>query len=125
MVALSHSRRRLHCLLAMALFAWLMLAVAPFGAWLHAASTQASATTAHTSQGSMPMSEAGCCGDHAGQPDRHASHSCNCALPCAGALPSAQAGLAALSLAAARYPPPRPIEAPLSGHAPPLRPPLA
>jgi hypothetical protein len=126
MVVFLRSRRRLRCLSAMALFAWLMLAVAPFVAWPPMASAQQMATPdAHASHASMPMDGAGCCDGHAGMPDRSATPACQCALPCAGVLPSTPAGLAALPLIRAGYAPPHPIEAPLSGFAPPLRPPLA
>jgi hypothetical protein len=127
MVVLLRSRGRLRCLLAMALLAWLMLAIAPFGAWT--AAQPAPATTMHASHASMPMDQAGCCDgaahDHAGRTDPLAAHPCHCALPCAGMLPATHPGLAALPAMPARYASPRPQEAPLSGHAPPLRPPLA
>lgn len=126
MVVFLRSRGRLRCLLAMALLAWLMLAVAPFGAWAHTASAlPESSMAAHTADASMHMGASGCCDDQAGQPDSNTTHSCHCALLCAGVLPAAQASLAATPMIAARYAPPRPIEAPLTGFAPPLRPPLA
>ena len=123
MVVFLRSRRRLRCLCAWALFAWLMLAVAPFVAWPQRVSQQA--PTPHT-HASMAMDDAGCCNHHAGQPDRSATPTCHCAsLPCSGMLPCSADGLAALPLIRASYAPPRPIAAPLSGFAPPLRPPLA
>jgi hypothetical protein len=125
MVVFLRSRRRLRCLSALALFAWLMVAVAPFVAWPRITSTQQTAAMdAHASHAAM-HDGADCCNDHAGQPDRHAAPSCQCALPCAGVLPPTPAGLVALLLIRSDYAPPRRIEAPLSGFAPPLRPPLA
>ncbi len=125
MVVFLRSRGRLRCLLAIALLAWLMLAVAPFGAWAHAASTAPASMAGHAADASMHMGASGCCDDQPGQPHSNTTHSCHCALLCAGVLPSAQAGLAATPMMANRYAPPRPIEAPLTGFAPPLRPPLA
>ena len=110
----------------MALLAWLMLAVAPFGAWVHAASALPESSMAgHAAEASMHMDASGCCPDHAGQPGQATSHGCHCALSCTGVLPPAQARLAGSPMIAARYAPPRAIEAPLTGFAPPLRPPLA
>lgn len=126
MVVLLRSRGRLRCLLAIALLAWLMLAVAPFGAWAHAASALPEPSMAgHAADASMHMGASGCYGDQAGQPDSNTTHSCHCALLCAGVLPSAHASLAAVPMMAARYAPPHSLEAPLTGFAPPLRPPLA
>ncbi|HET6805546.1 MAG TPA: hypothetical protein VFH59_08915 [Frateuria sp.] len=123
MVVFLRPRRRPRCLLALAVLAWLMLALAPLGASPRMAATPTA--HAHATHGSMHLDATGCCGDHAGQPGRHATHPCPCALPCAGVLPSTPAGLAAVPMLPSRYAPPRPIEAPLSGFAPPLRPPLA
>ncbi|MCX7512198.1 hypothetical protein [Frateuria sp. STR12] len=110
----------------MALLAWLMLAVAPIGAWpREMPSQQDAAMVAHASHVSMHMGEASCCADHTGHPDAPTAQTCHCALPCAGVLPSMSTGLADVPATAARYAPPRPLEAPLSGFSPPLRPPLA
>jgi len=122
MLVFLRSRRPLRCLLALALFAWAMLAIAPVGAWPTMGSTT---PRAHASHDSMHLDKGGCCDDHAGLPDRDATPPCHCALPCAGVLPAMLMGLAALPMTPARYGPPRSIEAPLSGFAPPLRPPLA
>jgi hypothetical protein len=126
MIVFLRSRRLRRCLFALAMLAWLLLAVAPLGASPRMAPAPPSPTShAHASHGSMHMDATGCCHDHAGQPDRHVTQPCQCTLPCAGVLPSATAGLAAMPMSRAGYAPPRPIEAPLSGFAPPLRPPLA
>lgn len=126
MVVLLRSRGCLRCLTAMALLAWLMLAVAPFGMWPRAVSApQKSTMTSHASHGTMHMDEATCCADHANHPDTPTTQDCHCALPCAGLLPPTPASLAASPAMPARYEPPHPITAPLSGFAPPLRPPLA
>ena len=121
MVVFLRSRRHLRRLLALALLAWSMLALAPFGAW----ASVAPASHASHAHGAMHPGKVGCCDDHAGQSDPDATLPCHCALPCAGVLPSTPTGLAALPMTPARYGPPRSLEAPLSGFAPPLRPPLA
>jgi len=123
MVVFQRSRRPLRCLSVVALLAWLMLATAPSAAWSPMAS--APRTSMLNAHASMHVDGAACCDDHAHQPGRSAPISCHCALACAGVLPAAPAGLAAMLPIRADYAPPRSIEAPLSGFAPPLRPPLA
>jgi hypothetical protein len=125
MLVLLRSRGRRRCLSTIALFAWLILAMAPFGAWVHATAMPAAAMAGHAPAASMSMGAGSCCADHAAPSAPATSHVCHCALSCAVVLPSVQAGLAGTATMAAGYAPPRPLEAPLTGFAPPLRPPLA
>jgi hypothetical protein len=125
MLVLLRSRGRRRCLSAIALFAWLMLAAAPFGAWVHAtAAMPAAAMAGHAPAATMPMGAGSCCADHPDPSAPATSHACHCALSCAAVLPSVQAALAGTLVISGGYAPPRPLEAPLAGFAPPLRPPL-
>lgn len=124
MLALPRHRAPLRRLLALALFAWLMLVLTPVGAWAHdPGAPHADTPAAHAAQ--MHGDGAGCCADPTTPPPTGAAHACPCALPCSGMLAPALSGVAWLGAISTRYAQPPQPAAPLSGHAPPLRPPLS
>lgn len=117
------SHRRLHRIFGWALLAWFALALSPL-ATASATGIPMTAATAHAMHHGGSMHDTGCCAD-AGQPPHAGSmHGCSCAMLCTVLLPTAALTVAAAAPGSGTLAPPSLLDAPLSGFAPPLRPPL-
>lgn len=118
--------RRLPRLFALALLAWLALTLSPLATASLAAEGMAATATPAMQHQDTSMHDAGCCAD-AGQPAHPApahAHACSCAMLCTMLLPTAALSVAAAPPASDTPAAPVLRDAPLSGFAPPLRPPL-